>query len=230
MRKPSEIWKDIKPLMGEMVATANEIESRTARSVKEAYDKGYNDGYTDCREPCENCEERKKAVEEAYQRGLDDGMGRNKNVIRNLTEKKAEEFEKMYDDGHQCGIEEIWECLKKIANMSLAEKDELFGVYTILGILNKFTPVEVIESISTYEHKKKIRIGDIIQKKDNPSIKVFVTSTDGVEKWDGIALTTVDGYCSRGDHYDSCQYEGWDNISDDFLLYLNNGGTSIDEE
>lgn len=67
--KPSEIWKEVKPRIGEMLVAVNDIETRAEKAQEEAYQRGLNDAregkascqfcrFTDVRqdmEPCASC-------------------------------------------------------------------------------------------------------------------------------------------------------------------------------
>ena len=68
MGKASEIWKEIKPKIGEMLAAVNDIETRAEKAQDEAYQRGYCDALE---KHCAICEEKHDA-EEAYQQGLND--------------------------------------------------------------------------------------------------------------------------------------------------------------
>ena len=67
--KPSEIWKEIKPRIGDMVTAANDMEQSFDKAVREAYEKGYLDAAHNYHEMCDFLDDEKK---EAYQRGLND--------------------------------------------------------------------------------------------------------------------------------------------------------------
>ena len=43
--KPSEIWKEIKPRIGEMLMAVNDIETRAEKVQEEAYQKGLSDAW-----------------------------------------------------------------------------------------------------------------------------------------------------------------------------------------
>ena len=45
MGKASEIWKEIKPKIGEMLAAVNDIETRAEKAQEEAYQKGLSDAW-----------------------------------------------------------------------------------------------------------------------------------------------------------------------------------------
>ena len=50
MSKPSEIWAEVKPKIGEMVFEANNMESRYEKAQEEAYANGYRQGSKEVRE------------------------------------------------------------------------------------------------------------------------------------------------------------------------------------
>ena len=43
--KPSEIWKEVKPRIGEMLVAVNDIETRAEKAQEEAYQQGLNDAW-----------------------------------------------------------------------------------------------------------------------------------------------------------------------------------------
>lgn len=45
MSTPSEIWKEIKPRIGEMLVAVNDIETRAEKAQEEAYQRGLNDAW-----------------------------------------------------------------------------------------------------------------------------------------------------------------------------------------
>jgi len=45
MGKASEIWKEIKPKIGEMLVAVNDIETRAEKAQEEAYQRGLNDAW-----------------------------------------------------------------------------------------------------------------------------------------------------------------------------------------
>lgn len=45
MGKANEIWKEIKPKIGEMLAVVNDVETRAEKAQEEAYQKGLSDAW-----------------------------------------------------------------------------------------------------------------------------------------------------------------------------------------
>lgn len=77
MGKASEIWKEIKPKIGEMLVAVNDIETRAEKAQEEAYQRGYCDALE---KHCEICEEKHDA-EESYQQGLNNAWECARKII-----------------------------------------------------------------------------------------------------------------------------------------------------
>ena len=86
MGKASEIWKEIKPKIGEMLVAVNDIETRAEKAQEEAYQRGYCDALE---KHCEICEEKHDA-EESYQQGLNNAWEAARK-IRDMTWKEQRE-------------------------------------------------------------------------------------------------------------------------------------------
>ena len=74
-----------------------------------------------------------------------------------------------YGDGHKDGLNDAWECVKKISNMDFKTRKEILGVNpsndSLLDIVNAFSPSEAIAKIKEHEEKQKeandvIKVGD----------------------------------------------------------------------
>lgn len=75
--KPSEMWKDIKPKIGEMLMVVNNIETQAKKAQEEAYKRGYDDAKhecTDCQKIMTDAEQER--VDKAYQQGVNDAENR----------------------------------------------------------------------------------------------------------------------------------------------------------
>ena len=66
MGKASEIWKEIKPKVGEMLMAVNDIETQAEKAQEEAYRKGYEDATVKI------SSDEQAIAEKAYQSGLND--------------------------------------------------------------------------------------------------------------------------------------------------------------
>lgn len=110
--KPSEIWKEVKPRIGEMLVAVNDIEARAEKAQEEAYQRGLNDAregkascqfcrFTDVRqdmEPCASCSnnyDNKFKPEEQVTKG---------DVVRIKSAPEVEILVTHADGGHVSGI------------------------------------------------------------------------------------------------------------------------------
>lgn len=75
MGKASEIWKEIKPKIGEMLVAVNDIETQAEKAQEAAYAHGYS-----------NAEIKYRAeVKEAYQKGLEDAWECAREIVSDNT-------------------------------------------------------------------------------------------------------------------------------------------------
>ena len=135
MSKPSEIWKEVKPKIGEMLREINDMESRCKKAQEEAYEKGYETA----KHECEDC---------------------TKNVDLNAIRKEA--YEQGRKDGKIEGQAEMWLATKTIYGnpadcaMTNAEVKEIFGDdYELYSIPHIFSAAEAIDRIRAWERKPK---------------------------------------------------------------------------
>ena len=71
MGKASEIWKEIKPKIGEMLVAVNDIETQAEKAQEEAYAHGYSNAEIKYR----------VEVKEAYQKGLSDAWSAARKIV-----------------------------------------------------------------------------------------------------------------------------------------------------
>lgn len=136
---------------------------------KEAYDKGFNDGFEDCREPCEDCEERKKTEKEAYARGLNDAWTAAKRLVL----------------GVSYGGFDAYKLIR------------IFSCSSYSDILRTFTVSEAVEKIKAWEEQDKkeregLRVGTEIIAFDGQKGVIYriingmfwYIRADGTTSWD----------------------------------------------
>ena len=102
-------------------------------------------------------------VEEAYNRGYDEGKGQ----AWSDEIKKYEIEPEKEREAYQRGVNDAWECAKKIAvdsafgGISVKKLFKIFGTYSYHNVFEKYTPQEAIAKIAEYEKQKDvIKIGD----------------------------------------------------------------------
>ena len=113
MGKASEIWKEIKPKIGEMLVAVNDIETQAEKAQEAAYAHGYS-----------NAEIKYRAeVKEAYQKGLSDAWEAARKVVALSTVDRRKVFgsEYMYSilEKHTAS-----EAIEKIRQYELEKKLE----------------------------------------------------------------------------------------------------------
>lgn len=130
--------------------------------------------------------DRQKAIDEAYQKGFEAGQ------------HEATMLE------YQCGLNEAWECAKRIALVktdedcpyfTVSELKKIFGYSTYQSVFNTYSASEAIEKVKAYEEHQKvddvIEVGDEVTLKSNDSnclgVVVRVDDTNAI-------LMTRDGY------------------------------------
>ena len=115
---------------------------------KEAYEKGFKNAVHNCPGGCLYVEQaRKEAYAEGRKVGIKDG---------------------------KC---EAWEATRKISHMSMAERNEVFGNFKMVGVTDNFSASEVIEKIRQYEQEKEeIQVGDEVIAPMGVAIVTKITS------------------------------------------------------
>lgn len=86
MGKASEIWKEIKPKIGEMLVAVNDIETQAEKAQEAAYAHGYSNAEIKYR----------VEVKEAYQKGLSDAWEASRKVVALSTVDRREVFGSEY--------------------------------------------------------------------------------------------------------------------------------------
>lgn len=89
---------------------------------------------------------------------------------------------------YQRGLDDAWECVKKIMRMGSAKQEDIFCCHGDLEILEKLLPSEAIAKIKAYEEQKKaeeVKVGTrvrTIKDKDSAGTTLFPVGTIGVVK------------------------------------------------
>ena len=78
------------------------------------------------------------------------------------------------------------------------------------GYMNMFRPKR---------ETKRIEFGDELRSKNNPDIRVCITSVRG-SKWDGIAISEVIDSCRFGSSYSDRNLDGWEKTGRNFASTL----------
>lgn len=94
------------------------------------------------------------------------------------------------EEAYQKGLDDAWECARKIMRMGSTKQEEIFCVHGDLEILERLHPSTAISKIKAYEEKKKageeeIKIGDEVKNKKGK--RTIVTAF-----WNTGSVSTID--------------------------------------
>ncbi len=125
--------------------------------------------------------------EEAYQRGYCDAL-----------EKHCEICEEKHDaeEAYQQGLNDVWECARKISSMDSNTRDEVFGLVITSNIFDENTASEAIEKIRQYEREKEQSF--TTEEVMRQYLDTFCTHSKSCV---GCPLRTTDFTCGRGYHF-----------------------------
>ena len=110
-------------------------------------------------------------IDQAYERGFNAGKESEAIVIQ--------------DGIYQRGLDDAWECARKIMRMGSAKQEDIFCCHGDLEILEKLLPSEAIFKIKAYEEQKKaeeeIRVGDEVYLVDSnhPRVVTCIFTENG---------------------------------------------------
>lgn len=149
MSKPSEIWREVKPKIGEMLREINDMESKYEKAQKEAYQRGYETAKHECMDYPKQAYTDTLRMD-VYQKGLSDAW---------------EAARKLYLPIEYGGI-------------PVNVLHQMFDNKSIKGIFMKVSVSEVIEKIRQYKQEKEeqIQVGDEVISEDD--IKAVVIDMD----------------------------------------------------
>ena len=120
---------------------------------------------------CHEVESHAEVTADAYQRGYENGF-----VAGHLkAEKSGQSF---YEDGYQCGLNDAWECARKISHMDSKTRDEIFDRVITSNIVDENTASEAIEKIRQYEQEKEelFLVGDEVEGDEDGQRGVVIDS------------------------------------------------------
>lgn len=158
-----------------------------------------------------------KELEEAYQKGAHEGS-------LYVKERVDGAYQKGYEVGqheattleYQCGLNDAWECAKRIALVktdkdcpyfTVTELEKIFGCSTYQSVFDTYSASEAIEKIKVYEERQKsdeIKVGDEVIPIDAIRRPFVVVSTEN-NVINGFDI--ADGYTPRGCHRDETRWE-----------------------
>ena len=86
-------------------------------------------------------------------------------------EKVKKDYDAFYEHGYEQGLEDAWECVRKISSMDSKTRDEVFGLVITSNIFDENTASEAIEKIRQYEQEQEeIKVGNEVKSGDEKYI------------------------------------------------------------
>ena len=104
-----------------------------------------------------------KVMEEAYKNGYDAAC-------------KDIDIKSRTNAAYRKGLEDAWDCARKISSMDSKTRDEIFDRVITSNIVDENTASEAIEKIRQYEQERQFHVGDEIETQNG--FKGFVISAD----------------------------------------------------
>ena len=65
-----------------------------------------------------------------------------------------------YENRYQEGMQDAWELILEIINISSSQREEILGDYAFYDIIRKNTASEVLEKIKAYKQEHRLEVGD----------------------------------------------------------------------
>lgn len=140
--------------------------------VRNAYDRGYKQGEKD-----------------GYEYGYRDGQ----NIEQSNAVTTKEEVAKME---YQCGLEDAWECAKKLYTMyTKGDITKIFNA-SFGSILKNYSAQECIAKIKEYEENQTVKVGDIVTVGEDDAEEFIVTFVSD-EYLNKVTLISRNGFHAR---------------------------------
>ena len=144
----------------------------------------------------------KAQLDKAYKNGYEDGKKTSYNCAGNIEAEYAR------------GLNDAWECVKKIFRMNISERDAIFAEFgkSTRSVIMDMSASEVMSKIKEYEEQQKqdaIQVGDeVMTKLGTKGIVITdIPSEDGdISVWlptcTHVQMYPVKGLVKTGRHFD----------------------------
>lgn len=95
-------------------------------------------------------------------------------------EVTADAYQRGYENGYQCGLNDAWECVDKIFDLPCKRREQIFSKCDSVGvweILRQYPASEAIEKIRQYEQRQEeqIQVGDEVIPRETEYDTMIVT-------------------------------------------------------
>ena len=119
------------------------------------------------------------------------------------SKSKENSYDTGYDKEYKDGLNEAWNLIWEIINMSPSQRKEILGDNVIEYIIQRNTASEALEKIKAYE--QRIEVGDVVEHKTCFGIVTLITKTNMAHiLWEdgGIGIANVKDLRKTSKHYD----------------------------
>ena len=105
----------------------------------------------------------------------------DKNGLDKLEEFEENwDFDSIYDNAYQSGLNDAWQTVIEIFNLSAISRNQLFGATNVWDALRSTTPKEAINKLAEYDEKKEtlslmLKVGDEVEWTSEEEIGVVTT-------------------------------------------------------
>lgn len=131
-------------------------------------------------------------ADEAYTKGYTDGR---KQAKTQAELDVAHDIENVAKENYQKGLDDAWECARKInctLNDGGIKYNELYDIFGMINqhiIMHQFSASEALEKIKSYEEEQnKVRVGDEVESYLSRKYIIYKLSDDGKTAY-GLDLT-----------------------------------------
>lgn len=102
-------------------------------------------------------------------------------------DKACSDCEVTIEESYQRGLDNAWECARKVRHMLFADRTEIFGTESVTDIFNHYSASVAIAKIKEYEEKKKadeeIKVGDEVLVDERLMIVLGIAPTGWKQLW-----------------------------------------------
>ena len=105
----------------------------------------------------------------------------DKNGLDKLEEFEEKwDFDTVYDGAYQSGLNDAWQTVLEMAELSALNRNQLFGIANIGDAIRSTTPKEAIRKLTEYDEKKgtlslMLKVGDEVEWTSEEEIGVVTT-------------------------------------------------------
>ena len=122
-------------------------------------------------------------------------------ILEGLLRNERDDVQKQVNEAYQRGLDDAWECMKKIAFLEKPrDMRDFLGHTTFGGILTGYTAAEAIAKLKAYEEKQKaeddIKVGDELEHTVSgyTSKAIFLEKIEDDEDWYTCLFWTSCGF------------------------------------